>query len=289
MVVNKYDFAFIGGDTRQIYMINELSSLGYSIIQYGLTSPVLHSECTISNDMREVLTCCKVIITPIPFSKDGIHIITNTPLTIKIEDLLDSLTKEHTIFGGCFNSHTRKVFHSKGVSYYDFMESEEITLYNSIATAEGTIAKAIVSSTINLHDSKVLILGFGKCAKTLAAKLHSLSSHITIAARSNTQLAESFTSSFNSLPLSELESAIEQYDFIFNTIPSLILTKSILDKTKSSVVIIDIASHPGGVDFSYAKEINRYAELYLGIPGKVSPKSSAAFLNNYLLNQLRKK
>lgn len=289
MLINKYDFSFVGGDMRQVYMVNELLAIGYSVTSYGLENPILDNRCIAASSLKEAVISGKTIITPIPISKDGIHIQSSSSMDIKLDEFLNLLTLSHQVFGGCFLPSMTSYLMEKGISYEDFMEVEEIILYNSIATAEGTIAKAIISSTINLHDSHALILGFGRCARTLAHKLRSLCKEVDISARSRVQSAAAYTSSFGTIPFDKLEENISKYDFIFNTIPSLVMTKEILDRTKEQVVIIDIASAPGGVDFSYAKEIGRYAELYLGIPGKISPKSSATFLNHYLLEQIRKK
>ena len=151
------------------------------------------------------------------------------------------------------------------------------------------IAEAILSSTTNLHKSSCLILGYGRCAKTLGEKLKGLCGHIDIAARSAIALADADAASYGTLPLTDLNKRICEYDYIFNTIPSLVLTKDLLNKTNPQVVIIDIASNPGGVDFNAAKELGRSAKLCLGLPGKYSPKSSATFLTDYLLTHLGKK
>ena len=289
MMIYKYDFAFIGGDMRQIYMINELIDLGYSVIVYGLHDPILDNKCVNGSTLVEVVLSSKVMITPIPISKDGMHVLSKSNFVIDLEEFISLLTSDHKIFGGCFSKSMIDYFNLNNIYYHDFMEEEELALYNSIATAEGAIAEAITSSKINLHDSNVLVMGYGRCAITLATKLKYLCASVDITARSSEQLSKAYTQSHHAIPLNELSNHIQKYDFIFNTIPSLVLTKDLLNKTKSHVIIIDIASNPGGVDFSYAKEIGRYTNLYLGIPGKVSPKSSASFLNNHLLNQLRKK
>ncbi|MDP3488229.1 MAG: dipicolinic acid synthetase subunit A, partial [Bacillota bacterium] len=52
--------------------------------------------------------------------------------------------------------------------------------------------------------------------------------------------------------------------------------------TASRVVIIDIASSPGGVDFSAAQELNRVAVLAPGIPGKFTPQSAGRILGRVL-------
>lgn len=284
-----YDFSIIGGDKRQVCIAENLLSLGFSVLLYGLlnasSQPGLYA-----NSLAEAIDSSKVIITPIPISKDGIHILSQTAeADLTIENLCPLLSPEQKLYGGCLTETMITYFKDHSISYTDFMEQDEITLFNTIATAEGSIAEAISESSFNLHGSSCLVLGFGRCARTLAEKLKGLCSKVDVAARSSVALAAANASSFGTLSIKELKTTIDRYDIVFNTIPSLVLTKDILSHTKPEVVIIDIASSPGGVDFEAAKELGRFAKLSLGLPGKYAPKSSAACLTDFLLSDLRKK
>lgn len=55
-------------------------------------------------------------------------------------------------------------------------------------------------------------------------------------------------------------------------------------KVSQEVTIIDIASSPGGVDYSVVKEVGINATLCLGLPGKYSPKTSGEILVNAIEN-----
>lgn len=315
-----YDFAIVGGDKRQIYMAKKLLSSGYSVITYGLNlsetdiSDIDMSASNISdmsifgtsldcsnageltvNDLTakslaDAIDSSKVILTPIPLSKDRKTILSVTKEEdLTIVNLMALLKEGHTLYGGCLSRELIEHCNDLGIYCEDFMEQEEVTLFNTIATAEGTIAEAIINSTINLHGSSCLVLGYGRCAKTLADKLKNISGSVTISARSNLALSEANTSSFKVLPLSDLEEHISEYQFIFNTIPSLILTENLLEVSRKDVLIIDIASAPGGVDFSAADRLGRKAKLCLGLPGKYAPEASADYLTSYLLTSLGKK
>lgn len=315
-----YDFAIVGGDKRQIYMAKKLLLNGYSVITYGLNltdtdiSGINISDSNVSdmgvfetsldcsnvsgltvNDLTakslaDAIDSSKVILTPIPLSKDKKTILSVTKeKDLTISNLIDLLKEDHILYGGCLSKELMEHCDSLGIYYEDFMEQEEVTLFNTIATAEGTIAEAIINSPINLHQSSCLVLGYGRCAKTLADKLKYLSGSVTIAARSDLALSEANTTSFKILPLDKLEEQISDYQFIFNTIPALILTENLLEATRKDVLIIDIASAPGGVDFSAAERLGRTAKLCLGLPGKYAPEASADFLTSYLLTSLGKK
>ncbi len=62
------------------------------------------------------------------------------------------------------------------------------------------------------------------------------------------------------------------------------MTKERLEKVSQEVTIIDIASSPGGVDYSATKEVGINATLCLGLPGKYSPKTSGEILVNAIEN-----
>lgn len=280
----QYDFAIIGGDKRQIYMANELIARNFSVIVYGLQDPLLDLSCMTAASLEDAMVSGQNILTPIPVSKDGKNILAqNAKPDLTVEQLCGFLTAGQKLFGGCLTKEMKKICESKDIFSLDFMEQEEIVLFNTIATAEGTIAEAILGSRSNLHGSSCMILGFGRCARTLAEKLKGLCGNIDIAARSPVALASANAASFGTVPLSRLHEKIGTYEYIFNTIPSLIITRDLLIKTNPNVVIIDISSAPGGVDFNASRELCRNAGLYLGLPGKYAPKASADFLINYLL------
>jgi dipicolinate synthase subunit A len=282
-----YDFAVIGGDLRQVYMAEDLSSRGFSVLLYGLENLCSKAYIEHAKSLPQAIDSSKVILTPIPFTKNGIQILSvDAKSDLTPEILCTHLKKGHKLYGGCFTESIRDFCETNGIYYNDFMEDEEITLFNTIATAEGTIAEAVINSGGNLHGSSCLILGYGRCAKTLAEKLKGLCGQLTVAARSPLAIAQAKTSSFDAMSLSELTETISEYDYIFNTIPALVLDRELLENTKQDVVIIDIASAPGGVDFIAARELSRNAKLCLGLPGKYAPKASAAFLTRYLLSSL---
>jgi dipicolinate synthase subunit A len=290
MNLTQYDYGIIGGDMRQIYMANKLISLGKSVICYGINDPLLDSSCQRATTLADAIYSSSNIITPIPVTKDGNNIIAiKSESDLTISQLCPLLTKNHKLFGGCLTKEMIQYCETNDIYYHDFMEQEEVILFNTIATAEGAIAEAIVGSTINLHDSSCLILGFGRCARTLAEKLNGLCAHIDIAARSPVALSAAYAASFGTVSLKELGTNLNSYNYIFNTIPSLVLSKELLEFTSENVLIIDIASAPGGVDFTAAKQLGRNAKLCLGLPGKYAPKSSAVFLVDHLLYNIGKK
>ena len=87
---------------------------------------------------------------------------------------------------------------------------------------------------------------------------------------------------FEQVAFKDLEQEISKADFIFNTVPVLILDEELLQHVKKDAIIIDLASYPGGTDFEAAKRLGLKAELALGLPGKVAPKSAGQILGKVI-------
>lgn len=278
----------IGGDQRSAYLSELLHKRGCSVTVYGV--PEVSSVIFSASSFREALNANAIIIGPVPTTKDSIHIFSPEGKgDLFIEDLKHTLTPEHLYIGGAIPASLTKHFNIGHIPYYDFMEDDTVALENAIATAEGTIMEAIRHSSRNLHKSRCLILGYGRCAAILAKKLAGLDTFITICARKPSARITAHCYGYDAIPLEDLENCISSYDFIFNTIPSLILPKELLSPLSPHVTIIDIASAPGGLDYGYVKEHFINAHLCLGLPGRISPESSAIILADNILNLLKER
>ena len=76
-------------------------------------------------------------------------------------------------------------------------------------------------------------------------------------------------------------------DIIINTIPFQILDTERLDLVKQDVVIVDLASNPGGVDRKAAREKGLKVIWALSLPAKVAPLTSAEFIKETLYHVLK--
>lgn len=271
-----FHYCVIGGDLRQKYLAAEFQNNGYHIDTFGV--------CGMSDEssLKETILHSDIIILPIPFSKDRRTIFSNT-VDININELLSLLNSHHILYGGCFHEAFRNKCQEKGIAFIDFMDDDTFELYNSIATAEGTIAEAISQSDINIHASRCLVLGYGKCGTAIADRLKSLNASVTVCARKKAQQLLAFESGHDYMNFHQLSKSVCNYDFIFNTIPSLVLTDNILNNVRKDATIIDIASKPGGTDFDTCKSLGINARLCLGLPGKYSPKTSAQIIYNSIV------
>ncbi|MPM44166.1 Dipicolinate synthase subunit A [bioreactor metagenome] len=270
--------AILGGDMRQVYIAENLIKKGYSVCTYRLEKPIQDGRYTELHSFEDVFKKCQILICPIPLTKN----------TLPIKDLAilfdEQLTEDHVLIGGAIPKEIKEILDEKKIVYYDLMKNEKVAILNAVATAEGSIAAAIQSSVINLHGSNCLVLGYGRCAKVLAGKLKGLNAIVTVASRTEEALAyANAVAGLETVHLSDLKKILPNFEFIFNTIPSLILDKNYLTLVRPDAVIIDIASAPGGIDYEYADKRGLSAKLYLGLPGKTAPKISADILEDEIL------
>lgn len=264
-----YDFAIIGGDLRQRYL-EELLKKKYKVICYKV------KEKDQEKSLEKIIKSAKIILGPTPFSVKQGEIFHQQDGKILIKDVMQRINQNQSLIAGGIPEEIKKWCKSKEIKVFDLMDIEKLRIYNTVATAEGAILEAIKKSLINLHHSRCLILGFGRCGQTLAHKLKGLDTKVYICARKEEDRMLSFTLGYQTISFDKLREKIKEYDFIFNTVPKNVIDKKAAKEVKKEAIIIDIASMPGGIE----KDAEKEARVYhcLGLPGKYAPLSSAEMM-----------
>lgn len=278
----KYDYAVIGGDQRQVYLAEKLADCQNRICHFALCNKPDErrfsdkSLVTAASSLEEACSLSPCIICPIPLCRNGIFLNQNAfDKQISTDRIFSGLKSGQSFFGGCIPEERKASALKKGVRIFDLMTDPSLSYFNTIATAEGAICEAIKQSPQNLHHSHCAILGYGKCGRTLCQYLKGMSCRTYVAARREEILAQAALISEKTGTIEDFVSRVGEFDFIFNTIPAPVITQESLEKMKSTVTIIDIASAPGGVDYKAAQKLGITASLCPGLPGKYAPASSA--------------
>ena len=167
----------------------------------------------------------------------------------------------------------------------DIMKDENFTIANTIPTAEGAIAKAIEETEFTLDNANVMVIGYGRVGKTLCYKLKQLNANVYAVDKDEKELARAKTYGINAVNIKEININICKMDIVFNTVPSLILSKEKLILMSTETLIIDISSKPYGTDFVSAKRLGIKAIQYSGIPGKIAPDFEAEKIIEFLVQQ----
>lgn len=284
-------FAVIGGDLRIIKLVKMLAEEGNAVYTFGL------EKAEELKDNENIIFCEKlsraipedveVVIGPIPFSSNGVNI--NAPFSnneISVRELIHYLNAK-ILIAGSISPDIYNLANDEYIEIIDIMKREELAVLNTISTAEGAIEIAIANTNKIIHGSNVLILGFGRIGKVLARKMAGLSAKVTCAARKDEDLAWIRAYGHNETNINNLGENLSKYDIIINTVPHLILTKERLEYVKEDVLLIDLASNPGGIDKKTVKERNLKLIWALALPGKVAPVTTAEFIKDTIYNILK--
>lgn len=273
-------FLILGGDPRQLTLARILRQEGHEVsLYYENTTPAF--------SLKKAMGDSHIILCPVPFTKDGKTIFSHNQLEgLELETFLRLLDKNHVLFGGNVPAAAVERCGALCVPCFDFMKMEDVACKNSVATAEGAVAEAISLSSMNLHGSRCLVTGWGRCAQALAASLKGMDAHVAIAGRDMKKTSRAYCWGLDIVALEHLDGCIGQYDFIFNTIPAMVIGASLVEHMKTDAVVIDIASAPGGVDFEACRRCGIKARLCPGLPGIYSPMASARILSAAVLERL---
>lgn len=276
----KYDFGVFGGDMRQVYIGDLLEAEGYRVLRYGLYREEGKAKEDAASSFFELLESSRMWLGPIPLSRDQKGICQRgekEDLTMKA--LLRALEGGGALAAGCIP----KDWKDRGLRLYDYMEDEVLTSFNSIATAEGAIARAITEGRGNLHGSRCLVTGFGLCAQALALRLAGMKARVTVCARREEARQAAETAGYESVSLEDMDEVLPDCSYIFNTVPALLFGREELGRLEEETVLIDIASAPGGVDYEWAGGLGVRAFLCPGLPGIYAPRASAQAMAKRIL------
>lgn len=265
------NFFIVGGDMRNVYLANILAKNNKNVKIIGFDK--IYNQNLLNNKIEKVHYIN---------NEDNTTYISSIPLTLDEITIKAPFSEQKLYLEQLKNKKLVAGKIPEGIYGIDILKDESFTIKNVIPTVEGAIALAIEKTTKTLQDSKVLVLGYGRIGKLLSKKLKLLDCEVYTEARKEEDLTWIKANGYISVKLEEIDKVVEKMDIIFNTIPSLILDKNILNKVRKDTLIIDLATKPGGVDFEYAKENDIEAILYSGIPGKIAPESNAEYIYEFL-------
>lgn len=285
----QYDtsFAVIGGDLRFVYLAGCLASDGYTVYSAGTENAGFCSDSVILTDVRTAVKMSNNIIFPLPALRE--KFLLNAPLSYKPIEMngeMFRLLENKTVFAG-ISDNLKAISDQYGTfDIRDYYRCEELQIYNSLATAEGAVAIALTEAPFVLSGAECLVTGYGRIGKVLASKLNSMGASVTVAARKTADKAWIETMGYKYIEYSRLERKIGCYDIVFNTVPHMILSENIIKQMKKMSLIVDLASKPGGTDFSAAKKYGIKHSFAPGIPGKYSPLSAALVIKSTIFSMI---
>lgn len=260
----------------------ELLSYNYTVFIFGQEKyfEVNDNEnIHMCENLGDAIKSSQKIISGIPLTRDGVTVYSPySDEKIKLEELNFLLEDKIFIAGGI----QLEFYENKTIKNIDLLKMEELTILNAIPTAEGIIKIVIEETETTIHESNILITGYGRIGKILCKKLSNLGANIYCAARENENLTWIREERYIPVKYNEIVNYAEEIDIVINTVPSIVIEEKALKKMKKDCVIIDVASLPGGVDKNIAKLYKIKVIRELGIPGKIAPKTSAKYIKEII-------
>ena len=284
------ELSFIGGDRRQIRVINSMAKMDYHIRIYGfdkLEKNEFSDKVEICGSISEAVEKAETVILPLPYTQ-GREVI-NAPYCgeeIHTGDILRRMREKQLLLIGKADEGVRAIARLYGIHLVDYLEREELGILNAIPTAEGAIEIAMHETPRTIHGSRCLILGNGRIGKILGKMLMGLGAEVTVCVRKYSDAAYCKANREKSIFFYELENEIGNYDIVFNTVPTLVVGYTALLNVREDALIIDLASKPGGVDFETAVRLGKKTVWALSLPGKVAPETAGDFIMETILNIL---
>lgn len=282
--------AVIGGDARQLEVIRKLteqdaklSLVGFEQLDHAFSGAV--KEKIDEMDFSEI----DAMILPVPGtnSEGKIETIFSNESVVLTSNILTKTPTHCMVYSGISNSYLDSIMKKANRQLIQLFQRDDVAIYNSIPTVEGTIMMAIQHTDFTIHGSNVVVLGLGRTGMSVARTFQALGAKVKVGARKSEHIARITEMGLQPFYLSELEEVAKDADLCINTIPIQIVTAKVIAGMPAHTLIIDLASKPGGTDFRYAEKRGIKALLAPGLPGIVAPKSAGRIMANVLIQLLQ--
>lgn len=286
-----YNLAILGGDARQLEVIRKLSEwdatiylVGFDQLDHGFTGAK-----QLSLDEVDVENIDAVIL-PVPGTNEEgeIETIFSNQSTVLTMEWLKKTPEHCTVFTGITNTFLTKCCESADRKLIPLFNRNDVAIFNSIPTVEGTIMMAIQNTDFTIHSSNVIVLGLGRVGMSVARAFDALGANVSVGARKTEDIARVKEMGLRAFHMKELKEQTHDCDMLINTVPAPIVTATVIKNLPTQAIIIDLASKPGGTDFRYAEKRGIKAMLAPGLPGIVAPKTAGSILANVISQLLLK-
>lgn len=279
-VLSGIKIAVLGGDDRELILVAELVRMGATVVVAGFPRERVGHGAFVVNRLIDACKDAEVVILPLPgTSAEGVIRAVYCEQELKLtENEINAMAPNAIVIIGTARKFIQEWVKARGLTLLEVADMDDIAILNSIPTAEGAIQIAMEETPFTIHGSKTCVIGFGRVGITMARTLKALGSDVTVVARNDGQLARAYEMGCKRAYYSDLHEIMNYSNIVFNTVPEMVIDRSILKYANPEVLIIDLATQPGGTDFEAANAYGLKAILAPGLPGKVAPAFAGKIL-----------
>lgn len=280
-----------GGDSRQLEVIRRLAGTGAHIYIAGFDKwPNTGHERIRHVILSEAMfrECTAVILPAVGIGASGeVDAPFSSAELAVTRDMLAAMPADRLIITGSVNPYLREACSKYRLRLAEVYARDDVAILNSIPTAEGAVMLAIQHTDITLHGASVIVLGLGRVGMTLARTLKNLGAVVRVGLREPELRARAIEMGLQPFHVDGLAEEAASADILFNTIPALVVTASVIGNMAPASLIVDLASKPGGTDFHAAEAAGVKAIAALGLPGKVAPRTAGRILGDAIVEILK--
>src|SRR5690625_45109 len=276
-MLKNFHILIIGGDARYLEVINHLSNRGATVYVAGFDQLIFHQLNVHHAKLEKIdFDIIDAMLLPVSGTNSKGRIeATYAHDDIDLTKKMIAQTPTHCyICTGISNAFLDDATESANRKLVRLFARDDIAIYNSIPTAEGALMLAMEQTDVTIHGSQVMVLGFGRVGMTLARLFSTVGAHVRVCVRKAADIARISEMGLHPVLIKDLEQEIANTEVCINTIPHQIVDSKIISAMKKSSLIIDLASSPGGTDFTFADQQGIKNIHALGLPGKVAPKTA---------------
>lgn len=272
-VLSGIKIAVLGGDERELILVAELVRMGATVVVAGFPRERVGHGAFVVNNLEDACKDAEVVILPLPgTSAEGVIRAVYSEQELKLsKNDINAMAPNALVIIGSARKFLKDWINDRGLTLLEVADMDDIAILNSIPTAEGAIQIAMEETPFTIHGSKTCVIGFGRVGITMARTLKALGSDVTVVARKDGQLARAYEMGCKRADFGDLHEIMNCCNIVFNTVPEMVLDRNILKYANPEILIIDLATQPGGTDFEAANAYGFRAILAPGLPGKVAP------------------
>ncbi|NSL51132.1 dipicolinic acid synthetase subunit A [Calidifontibacillus erzurumensis] len=286
--------AVIGGDARQLEVIRRLSEMDakLSLVGFEQLDHVFSGSSKKGINELEFSELDSIVLPVKGANLSGeVETIFSNEKIILTEEMLKQTPDHCIIFSGISNQYLDAICKEANRKLIKLFERNDVAIYNSIPTVEGTIMMAIQHTDITIHGSNVVVIGLGRVGMSVARAFACLGAKVKVGARKLEDIARITEMGLYPFFTDDLMKEVSDADIVINTVPAFVVTAAVISKMPLHTVIIDLASKPGGTDFRYAEKRGIKALLAPSLPGIVAPKTAgsivAKVISQILIEELK--
>ena len=264
----------LGGDNRMRCLAQILASKGYQV------NDIDGAEET--SDFN-----CNYLILPLPLTQDGIHLNCQWDNKPKLVDIISEVPCNTKVLAGCVSERVEDILQQRGIEWKDYYTKETLQKQNAYLTAEATLQLVMQNTSRAVKNSKVLVIGSGRCGKQTAKLFKKIGAKVTLTSRKLKDKIKTLLIGIKPAKTARLQRIVNEFQVIINTVPHPVLTERVLQSIPEGTFVVELASSAAGVDLKASEKLGTNLLYAPGLPGRYLHLSAAEAISNTIIKIIR--